>query len=148
MTTSGPLSANSTFRTESPEETAELAAKLIDKLKGRTVFLNGGLGAGKTTFVKAFAAKTGCGSDSSSPTFTLLQRYGGEEHTVLHYDLYRLEHPEELETIGFYESIEEEGTRFIEWAEKFPLEDELEDYIRISIKNPGGNVREFVIEED
>jgi len=134
------------INTSSPEETAEAAKNLISILTGKTVLLNGNLGAGKTTFVKAFAKASGCKEEGSSPTFTLMQRYRGETD-ILHFDLYRLNHFEELETIGFFETMEENATKFIEWAEKFSLEDELESFVKIDIKNLGGNKRELHIKE-
>jgi tRNA threonylcarbamoyladenosine biosynthesis protein TsaE len=134
------------INTSSPEETAEAAINLISILTGKTVLLNGNLGAGKTTFVKAFAKASGCKEEGSSPTFTLMQRYRGETD-ILHFDLYRLNHFEELETIGFFETMEENATKFIEWAEKFSLEDELESFVKIDIKNLGGNKRELHIKE-
>jgi tRNA threonylcarbamoyladenosine biosynthesis protein TsaE len=134
------------INTSSPEETAEAAKNLINTLTGKTVLLNGNLGAGKTTFVKAFAKASGCKEEGSSPTFTLMQRYRGETD-ILHFDLYRLNHFEELETIGFFETMEENATKFIEWAEKFSLEDELESFVKIDIKNLGGNKRELHIKE-
>jgi tRNA threonylcarbamoyladenosine biosynthesis protein TsaE len=134
------------INTSSPEETAEAAKNLINTLTGKTVLLNGNLGAGKTTFVKAFAKASGCKEEGSSPTFTLMQRYRGETD-ILHFDLYRLNHFEELETIGFFETMEENATKFIEWAENFSLEDELESFVKIDIKNLGGNKRELHIKE-
>jgi tRNA threonylcarbamoyladenosine biosynthesis protein TsaE len=132
------------IRTESAAETARLAAELKDKLTGKTVLLKGGLGAGKTTFVKAFAAASSCTGEGSSPTFTLMQRYSGETD-IIHYDLYRLEHIAELENIGFFESVEEKGTKFIEWADKFGLENELENCVIIEINHTGGDAREINI---
>lgn len=130
--------------TSSPKDTEQLASQLLEKLKGKIVFLNGNLGAGKTTFVKAFAKASNCAEEGSSPTFTIMQRYKGEKD-VIHFDLYRLNHFEELETIGFFETMEEEGTKFVEWAEKFNLENEFENFIEINIKNNGGNNRELHI---
>lgn len=134
------------FNTKSAVETAELARSLVERLSGKTVLLNGNLGAGKTTFVKAFAEAAGCGDDGSSPTFTLMQRYRGKVD-VFHFDLYRLEHFEELDTIGFFETIDQPGTKFIEWAEKFNLEDELESFVRIDITHLGDDNREIILKE-
>ena len=137
---------NLKLESASPAETARIAEGLVDKLKGRTVLINGNLGAGKTTFVKAFAKASGCTEEGSSPTFTLMQRYKGYVD-ILHFDLYRLKHFEELDNIGFFETIEENATKFIEWAERFHLEDELEDFVTIDIESLGGDKRLLSIKD-
>jgi tRNA threonylcarbamoyladenosine biosynthesis protein TsaE len=116
-----------------------------DKLKGRVVFLNGDLGAGKTTFVSFFVKSLDLNEQSSSPTFTLMQRYGDKENTVYHFDLYRLNSVEELENIGFFEQIEEEGTFFIEWANKFDLKKYLENVVDINIEIASDDKRNIVV---
>lgn len=120
--------------------------KTLDKIiNGKNVFLNGELGAGKTTLVKAFAEIKNC-DDASSPTFTLMQVYEGDE-TVYHFDLYRLKNIAELENIGFFETVEEEGTKFIEWAELFNLKDELENCVQIDIKHTDKDNRTYLVTE-
>lgn len=123
--------------------TIEFAREYAEKLKGKTVLLYGTLGAGKTCFVKAVAEYFGC-RDTSSPTFTLHQRYEGDI-VIHHFDLYRLENVWELENIGFYEYPESGETCFIEWADRFNLKDELENYIEITITVKDPDTREIEV---
>lgn len=132
--------------THSPEETAEFARSLAPSLKGKTVLLSGNLGAGKTTFVKAVAEALHAPEAATSPTFAIVQRYEGDER-IYHFDLYRLTSVIELEGIGFYDMLEEPATKFIEWADKFRLADELDEYIEITIEYAGETSRTFSVKE-
>jgi tRNA threonylcarbamoyladenosine biosynthesis protein TsaE len=115
----------------STEETTAFAKEIADQLAGNVVLMNGTLGAGKTYMTKQIADYFNC-DDTSSPTFTLHQRYTGDI-TIHHFDLYRLQSIYELDNIGFYEYIDSKETCFIEWADRFNLKDELENYIEITI---------------
>ena len=125
--------------TRSAEETAQLAQMVGKKLhEGTVVCLDGDLGAGKTLFVQNVAKMLGVEGEVTSPTFNLMNVYEGICRAY-HFDLYRLEQPEELEDIGFYEYTEDpDGVVFIEWAEKFPGELP-EDYISIRIDRQEGD---------
>jgi len=127
--------------TRNPGETEEFARELAKELKGEVVLLNGTLGAGKTLFTKAVADHFNC-PETSSPTFTLHQKYKGDI-TIHHFDLYRLESFHELENIDFFEYTDSGETCFIEWAEKFNLQDELEKYTEITITVDSPTVRTF-----
>jgi tRNA threonylcarbamoyladenosine biosynthesis protein TsaE len=88
------------------------------------VTLQGELGAGKTTFTKAFAKKLGITESVASPTFVILKKYpipmGSFFHNLIHIDAYRLENGEELEKIGFKNFIKnspEKNIICIEWPE-------------------------------
>ena len=107
--------------TRSPEETEALARRLgVAAEKGLALCLAGDLGAGKTLFAQGFARGLGVTEEVTSPTFNLMNLYRGRLPLV-HFDLYRLEREEELETIGFYEYADApEGVVLIEWADKFP----------------------------
>jgi len=105
----------------SPEETEAAGRRLAAALRpGDVVALTGDLGAGKTAFTRGLAAGLGCGDAVSSPTFTLIQEYGGGRLPLYHMDLYRLESVEEAIRIGIEEYLEGDGVAVIEWAEKFP----------------------------
>jgi tRNA threonylcarbamoyladenosine biosynthesis protein TsaE len=88
---------------------------------GDVVALSGGLGAGKTALVQGMAAGMGVVGHVPSPTFNILLVHPGDTK-LYHFDLYRLERPEELVDIDFYETIESDGVTAIEWADRFPCE--------------------------
>ena len=111
------------IRTRSPEETERMAARLGEKLEAPLIFLlNGGLGAGKTAFSKAFAKGAGSTDDTASPTYTIAATYDSPRGPTHHFDLYRLADPDELYETGFDDYLEDE-TAFllVEWPEKAEL---------------------------
>lgn len=80
------------------------------------IALDGPLGAGKTTLVKAACAELGVTEPVTSPTFTLVNRYRGAGGPVMHVDLYRVETPDELVELGWDELLASEAPVFVEWA--------------------------------
>ena len=82
------------------------------------VFLFGDLGAGKTTFVRGALQRFGYVGNVKSPTYTLLEPYYLESKEIFHFDLYRINYPQELDFLGFDEIIDGPGLKFIEWADK------------------------------
>lgn len=109
------------LRTSSVQETKELAATLVPFLcGGDVILLEGDLGAGKTQFVQSVAAGLGVTESVVSPTFNIMIAYQGDSLDLNHFDLYRLDSEEELEDIGYWETLEDEGVCFIEWGSKFP----------------------------
>ena len=109
------------YITHSAEETIALGRKLAPTLKSaRMVILRGSLGAGKTTLVKGIAEGLHAASpdDVTSPTFTLIHEYG--DGRVYHVDLYRLDEPREVATLGLEEFFERDALVLIEWGERFP----------------------------
>ena len=110
------------FTTKSPEETIALGRKLASQLAPpKLVLLRGDLGAGKTTLVKGIAQGFEAASedDVTSPTFTLIHEYRGPTVTLYHIDLYRVDTPRELETLGLDDLMSEKSVLLIEWGEKF-----------------------------
>jgi tRNA threonylcarbamoyladenosine biosynthesis protein TsaE len=110
-----------TYRTASEAETIALGERLARELPARgVVLLIGNLGAGKTTLAKGIVSGRGAAAaeEVSSPTFTLIHEYG--EGRVYHVDLYRLEEPREVATLGLEEIFERDGLVLIEWGERFP----------------------------
>ena len=89
-----------------------------DALPGEIYALSGDLGAGKTVFAKGFAAGLGITEPVNSPTFTILQIYGGGRLPLYHFDTYRIEDPEEMEEVGLDEYLFGQGVCLIEWAEQ------------------------------
>lgn len=134
--------------THSAEETIALGRQLAPDLRdARIVLLRGDLGAGKTTLVKGIAEAFEAAEqeDVTSPTFTLIHEYCGPERTLYHIDLYRIDTPRELETLGLEDMINEEGNiLLIEWGEKFPRFERERD-AEIAIERLGENDRRFVL---
>jgi len=111
------------FITHSAEETIALGRKLAAMLAPpKLVLLRGELGAGKTTLVKGVAEGFHAASadNVTSPTFTLVHEYHGPEVSVYHIDLYRVDTPRQLETLGLDDLIAENSVLLVEWGEKFP----------------------------
>ena len=108
-------------QTTSTEATKQLAATLAPYLRpGDVIVLNGDLGAGKTQFVQGVAAGLGLGGPVTSPTFNILLSYMDAAIPLFHFDLYRLDGSDQLEDIGYFETVDGPGATFIEWGEKFP----------------------------
>jgi tRNA threonylcarbamoyladenosine biosynthesis protein TsaE len=82
------------------------------------VYLAGDLGAGKTTLARGFLAARGIKADVRSPTYTLTEVYPLESSTVVHADLYRLQDPEELETLGLRDYAQDGYVWLVEWPER------------------------------
>jgi tRNA threonylcarbamoyladenosine biosynthesis protein TsaE len=110
----------SVFETDSEEETIELGRRIASTLPTRAVvLLIGNLGAGKTTLAKGIVCELGAAEpdDVSSPTFTLIHEHGPR---VYHIDLYRLDRPEQVATLGLDEIFDRDAVVLIEWGERFP----------------------------
>jgi tRNA threonylcarbamoyl adenosine modification protein YjeE len=107
-----------TLRSHSVAETQRLGARLGALLEpGDVVLLHGDLGAGKTAFTQGIAAGMGVTTTVNSPTFTILKEYFGRL-PLFHFDLYRIESPEEVQTLGFEDYFDSDGVSVIEWAER------------------------------
>ena len=117
-----------TYRSESPTETEQLGQKLAAQLEpGTVVAFFGGMGMGKTVFTRGLARGLGCTESVSSPTFALVQEYGGQPPLV-HFDMYRI-----TTWDGFYDYIDMGYILAVEWSEN--IENALpEDAVRVEIK--------------
>ena len=107
---------------DSEDATLALAQSLADALEGGDVVgLEGGLGAGKTTFTRGAVHGLGVDPEAAvtSPTFALLHQYEGRL-PIGHADLYRLADEVEIEELGLDELLEEGAVLFVEWGRKFP----------------------------
>lgn len=127
-----------TYTTHSEEEMLALGELLAKTLPRRgVVLLTGNLGAGKTTLTKGIVRGLGVAGEGevSSPTFTLIHEYG-DPVRVYHIDLYRLEEPRELATLGLDEIFERNALVVVEWADKFAAWMP-EDAIHVSIDTDG-----------
>ena len=95
-----------------------IAETLVGHMKHKVVTVEGIMGAGKTTLIKALAKKMGSVDEVSSPTFSIVNTYlTHSEHPIFHFDLYRVRSIEELFELGFETYFEKNGFIFIEWPE-------------------------------
>jgi tRNA threonylcarbamoyladenosine biosynthesis protein TsaE len=129
--------------THSAEETIAFGRTLTGLLTApMLVLLRGDLGAGKTTLVKGIAAafEAAAEEDVTSPTFTLVHEYRGPGANLYHIDLYRIDTPRELETLGLDDLRSDDSILLIEWGEKFPRLLRERD-VEISLEREGDSQR-------
>ena len=133
--------------THSTEETIALGRSLASTLAPpKIVLLRGDLGAGKTTLVKGIARAFDAAQedDVTSPTFTLIHEYRGPKVNVYHVDLYRVDTPRQLETLGLDDLISGNSVLLLEWGEKFRRFADERD-VEIHIESLGENERRIRI---
>ena len=107
------------FITHSPEETEKIGAALAKKLKpGTVIAYRGDLGAGKTAFTRGLARGLGYLDAVTSPTYTIVNEYLGGRLPLFHFDMYRLEGPEDLFGIGWEDYLDRGGVCAVEWSER------------------------------
>ncbi len=100
-------------------ETTEIGSKLASYLKGgEVIYLKGELGTGKTTLVRGVLNRLGHTGNVKSPTYTIVEPYLIDSHVIYHFDLYRLDDPEELESLGIRDYCDGQSICFFEWPEK------------------------------
>jgi len=136
--------------THSAEETVAFGRTLAELLSPpKIVLLRGDLGAGKTTLVKGIAEGFQAGSeeDVTSPTFTLVHEYRGLRANLYHIDLYRIDTPRQLETLGLDDLVSANSILLIEWGEKFPRFAHDRD-VEIALESVGENSRHIRITTD
>ena len=127
---------------------AELAQMMLtDPTLPRFVALYGDLGVGKTAFVRGFASVITPNSLVRSPTFALVNEYRAKPHVLFHFDMYRIESEDDLDSIGFYDYLDH-GICLVEWSERIPyaLPD---DYLRVTIEkdvSQGDGFRKITLE--
>ena len=104
---------------DSTEATEQFGAALWALLPEKgVVFLQGDLGAGKTTLVRGFLRAAGFLGAIKSPTYTLVEEYTIQDRKIFHFDLYRITEPEELQWIGINDYFTQNSLCFIEWPNK------------------------------
>jgi len=136
------------------QKSAEEFLKLIGNHK--IIAFNGQMAAGKTTFIKALCAQLGVQESTTSPTFALVNEYETAakrslsevempvSQTIYHFDLYRIEHLEELLDMGFEDYIYSGNFCFIEWAEiARPLLPDDTLWVTLSVDENGRRKLEF-----
>ena len=136
--------------THSAEETVAFGRTLAELLSPpKIVLLRGDLGAGKTTLVKGIAEGFQAASeeDVTSPTFTLVHEYRGPRANLYHIDLYRIDTPRQLETLGLDDLVAPNSILLIEWGEKFPRFVHERD-VEIALESVGEKSRHIRITTD
>ena len=137
------------INTPSVSDLPKAAEWLLQQAAGRKkIMLYGDMGAGKTTFAKAFCQYLGVQSLTSSPTFSLVNEYvyleKGVEKLIHHLDLYRLKDLDEALDIGIEEYLYDDDYCLIEWPQIIePLLDT--DVLKISFEISGNSTRKIVI---
>ena len=107
-----------TIISNSPEETIEYGKKIASNLKvGDVIVLSGELGSGKTKLTEGILSYFGLDNEISSPTFTIVNEYNTPNLKLFHFDVYRLEEPDEFSYIGGEEYFEK-GASIIELGER------------------------------
>lgn len=130
--------------TRSSDETHAFARTLASALRpGDVLLLEGDLGAGKTTFVRGLAEGLGASPDEvSSPTFTLLHEYAGQDVRLYHADLYRLT-PAAVDDLGLEEAVGTGGILAVEWPDRLPFE--FPGAVTVSFRWVDGDAREILL---
>ncbi len=128
------------------QETEQFGAELFHSLPLKClVFLHGDLGMGKTTLVRGYLRAAGYTGTVKSPTYNLVEEYTVAGKKVYHFDLYRLNDPQELEWIGIGDYFNQDSVCFVEWPEKgkgfLPKPD------RVIVFDVAGNGRSIKISE-
>lgn len=106
------------YRTYSVQETEQLASEFAKELKrGDVVAFTGGMGAGKTAFVRGLAKGLGVSGEVSSPTYAIVNEYRGDP-TLYHFDMYRVSSVEDLFTTGYFDYLDQgDSILAVEWSE-------------------------------
>lgn len=137
-----------TYISHSPAETIAFAEKLGKLIRGGDIIAyRGSMGAGKTTFTRGLCVGMGLPDDVTSPTFALVNEYRGEAITLYHFDMYRINGADDLETTGFYDYMGEDSVLAVEWSENiedcFPT-----GTIFITITHIDENTRQITVTGD
>ena len=134
------------FISDSVSDTEAIAEKLGNKLQsGNVVAYFGGLGMGKTAFTRGLAKGMGITADVASPTFAIVNDYGGTPPLV-HFDMYKVESWDDLYSSGFFDYYDMGAVLCTEWSEN--IENALpENTVRVRIeKGENENERTITVE--
>lgn len=99
------------------EEVDDVAKKLISSVSSKVLLINGSMGVGKTTLIKAIVKALGSIDEVNSPTFSLVNEYEKDNESIYHFDLYRVNTIEELFDFGIEDYFNSNSWCLIEWPE-------------------------------
>ena len=139
-----------TFTSHSPADTEALGERFGRAAqRGLVLALSGDLGAGKTQFVRGMARGLGAMGRVHSPTFTLVNEYGGGQLKLFHLDLYRLETREQILSAGIEEYLTPDGVSVVEWAERiYDLRFTIADFKNVKIEIISETERRIIFDDD
>ena len=110
-----------TFISNSADETEAFGRQFAGEVKaGDVLALTGGLGSGKTQFVRGLTSGLGATTFATSPTFTLIHEYSGGGLPIYHFDFFRIEDGPSAERLGLDDYFFGDGVSVVEWADRFP----------------------------
>ena len=134
------------FVSHSTQETEQFGEEVAKSLRGGDVLaFTGSLGMGKTAFTRGLARGLGCRGRVTSPTFTIVNEYGGKT-PLFHFDMYRLGSSDELFDIGWDDYLARGGVCAVEWSER--VSDALPDdtiYVDIARGEEDENMRTITV---
>lgn len=139
------------YRVYNDVETEEIGKKLAEKLtildkKRAYIAMRGEMGVGKTVFTRGFVSHFGR-ANVKSPTYTIVNEYRAGGKRIYHFDLYRIDCSDDLESIGYHEYVESDAYSIVEWSERVP-EYIPDDAITVTISRVAENesARDIIIE--
>ena len=134
------------FTTDSVSQTERLGECIGQALHGGAVLaMFGGMGMGKTAFVRGLARGMDNYAEVSSPTFALVNDYGGQP-TLAHFDMYRIQSWGDLYSTGFFDYLDMGAVLAVEWSEN--IEEALPaDAIRLTFERLGENERRITVDD-
>ena len=138
-----------TFISHSPADTESLGEQFGRAAPtGLVIALSGDLGAGKTQFVRGLARSLGIAGRVHSPTFTLVNEYGGGRLKLFHLDLYRLETVEQILSAGIEEYLAPAGVSVVEWAERISnFKFQISNFKKVRIEILGETERKIIYDD-
>jgi len=137
-----------TLETRGLSDLPQAAEKILAACPNERFFaIYGGLGAGKTTLVKALVESLGSDDVVNSPTFSIVNDYDSPEGSIFHFDFYRIKRLEEVYDLGFEEYFDSGQYCFVEWPEMIEsLVPEDAVVIRITTTGPAERVIELTLQ--
>ncbi len=122
--------------TYSLDDIDSVSKQILDRVTSKTILFYGDMGVGKTTLIKSLVRSLGSDDEVSSPTFSIVNEYAINDHSIYHFDCYRIEDEEEALNFGFEDYLDPSSWVFIEWPERIQnLLPSDSNSIKISFKN-------------